>query len=76
MISVSIVVEEGCFFGVNSTIRDNIKIAENCVIGAGAIKTKNTIKDGIYYGPQANILKKNVPVNKFASEHINIFSKK
>jgi len=48
---------ERCFFGVNSTIRDNIKIAKNCVIGAGAIITKDTVENGIYYGPRANVLK-------------------
>lgn len=59
VISGSVIVESGCFIGVNSTIRDNITIAKNCVIGAGAIITKDTVENGIYYGPKANILKKN-----------------
>ena len=57
VISGSVTVGERCFFGVNSTIRDNIKIAKNCVIGAGAIITKDTVENGIYYGPRANVLK-------------------
>ena len=57
VISGHVVVEPYCFFGVNSTIRDNITIAKECVIGAGALITKDTPEEGVYYGPAANILK-------------------
>lgn len=58
VISGGVTIEPYCFFGVNSTIRDNIKIARGCIIGAGAIITKDTQEKGVYYGPGANILKK------------------
>jgi sugar O-acyltransferase (sialic acid O-acetyltransferase NeuD family) len=57
VISGHVVVEPYCFLGVNSTIRDNITIAKECVIGAGALITKDTQEKGVYYGPAANILK-------------------
>jgi sugar O-acyltransferase (sialic acid O-acetyltransferase NeuD family) len=57
VISGSVIIEPYCFLGVNSTIRDGIRIKQRCVIGAGALITKDTIENGVYYGPQANILK-------------------
>lgn len=36
------------FIGINATIKDKVKIGEKCVIGAGALITKNTQPGRIY----------------------------
>lgn len=36
VVSGAVVVGEGSFLGVNSTIRDNVRIGKQCVIGAGS----------------------------------------
>lgn len=41
------------FIGVNATLRNNIKIAPECVIGAGALILKNTEEKGVYIGAAA-----------------------
>ncbi len=41
------------FFGVNSTIRDYIKIAEGSLIAMGASVTKDTEEWGVYFGSPA-----------------------
>ena len=41
------------FLGVNSTIVDGVKIADECLVGAAACVTKHTIKQGIYTGNPA-----------------------
>ena len=47
------VVESYCFFGVNSTIRDGIHLAEGSLIGMGALVTKDTEPWGVYTGVPA-----------------------
>ena len=47
-----------CFIGVNATIRDNIKIAPETLIGAGAVIMKDTIKKGVYLPPRATLIEK------------------
>ena len=42
------VVDSYCYFGVNSTIRDGISIASECVIGAGTVILKNTKQKQVY----------------------------
>ena len=42
-----------CFVGVNATFVENIKISEDCLIGAGAVVTKSTEAAGIYQGNPA-----------------------
>lgn len=36
------------FIGVNATVNDHIQIAERCVIGSGALITKDTEPDSVY----------------------------
>jgi len=43
-------VEPYCFFGVNATIMDGVKIAEGTLVGMGAMITKNTDPYGVYVG--------------------------
>ena len=39
--------------GANATIICGITLEENCFVGAGAVVTKNTKKNGLYYGNPA-----------------------
>ena len=41
-------IEPCCFLGVNATIRDEITIARECIIGAGAIILESTKKGEVY----------------------------
>lgn len=45
-----------CFLGVNSTIRDGIKIAKECVIGAGAVILKDTQEKEVYTVNETKLL--------------------
>lgn len=51
------------YFGVNSTIHNNVEIADRCLVGAGAMVTKNTLPDLVYVGSPA----RPIP-NKMSSE--------
>lgn len=56
-------VERYSFFGVNSTVRDGLKIAEGSLIAMGACITKDTEPWGVYKGNPAtkgNILSKDL----------------
>ena len=44
------VVESNCFFGVNSTLRDGIHLAEGTLVAMGACVTKDTEPWGVYTG--------------------------
>src|SRR6478609_7869767 len=59
VVSGHVVVEPYCFLGVNATIRNAIRIATECVIGAGAIIVKNTEPRGVYIGSAASKYKLN-----------------
>lgn len=54
---------EYCFLGVNSTFNDHVKVADQCVIGSGALITKDTEANRVYVGTGA----KQVP-GKLATE--------
>ncbi len=43
------------FIGINATIKDKTKIAERCLIGAGALITKNTKAGCIYKAESAKL---------------------
>lgn len=45
-------IESYCFLGVNSTIAHNVTLAEDSLIGAGAIITKPTDPKGVYVAPR------------------------
>jgi len=47
---------ERCFLGVNATIRDSITIANDCVIGAGALMLKSTKPEEVFVGPKPTLL--------------------
>ena len=48
---------EQCFFGINSTIIDNVKIVDNTQLGAGTIVIKNIEKSGLYVGNPAKFVR-------------------
>lgn len=45
-------VGESCFLGVNSTLADRVKVARDCVIGAGAVIVRETEEGKVYRGPR------------------------
>lgn len=47
-----------CFLGVNATLRDNITIAPNTLVGAGAVIMKDTIENGVYLPQRATLFDK------------------
>jgi sugar O-acyltransferase (sialic acid O-acetyltransferase NeuD family) len=51
-------IESFCFLGVNSTIGDHVRIAEGTLLGAGAVISKDTEKNGVYVPPRATKLEK------------------
>ena len=46
------------WIGVNSCLRDKIKIAPNTLIGMGSVMTKDTEEYGVYIGNPGKLLKK------------------
>lgn len=54
---------EYCFLGVNSTFNDHVKVGDQCVIGSGALITKDTEANRVYVATGA----KQVP-GKLATE--------
>lgn len=51
-------VGEYCFMGVNSCVGDNLKIARDCIIGAGAVVVKNAEEGKVYVGNPARPMEK------------------
>ncbi len=47
-------VGRSCFLGVNACISDNLRIADDCVIGAGAVVVRDTTAGRIYRGNPAS----------------------
>jgi sugar O-acyltransferase (sialic acid O-acetyltransferase NeuD family) len=47
---------ENCFIGVNATFNDQVKVAQDNVIGAGALVTRDTEPGRIYVGSPAHAL--------------------
>ena len=48
VVSGSCTVGSNVFIGVNSTLHDSLTIGDECLIGAGAIISKNTTSRGVY----------------------------
>ena len=46
-------VMDNVFIGYNATILPNVKIGQNCIIGAGAVVTKDLEPNGVYAGNPA-----------------------
>ena len=54
-----------CFIGVNSIIMCGVRIGDNCVIGAGAIVTKDAPPNCMLAGNPAKIIRKGINTTKF-----------
>lgn len=52
-----IVINDDCWIGYGAQILPGVTIAKGCVIGAGAVVTKDTIEYGVYVGVPAKLLK-------------------
>lgn len=52
-----IVIEDGCWIGANVTILPGVTIAKGCVIGAGALVSKDCEANGLYVGVPAKRIK-------------------
>jgi len=48
-----IVLEEDIWIGANAVVTSNVKIAKGCIIGAGAVVTRDTEPNGVYLGVPA-----------------------
>jgi|SRR5690554_1422101 len=51
------IIENNVWIGTNAIIMPGLRIASGSIIGAGAVLTKDTKKDGIYGGIPAKLLK-------------------
>lgn len=47
-----------CFLGVNATLRNNIRLAAETLVGAGAVVMKDTVEKGVYLPPRAELFAK------------------
>lgn len=52
-----IVIERGCWLGVNTTVLPGVTIREGCVIAAGAVVIRDTEPNGMYAGNPARRIK-------------------
>ncbi len=63
----------GSFIGVNATFADNISVADDVVVGAGAVVVKNlTEKAGVYIGSPAHRMAGRTAYDQFKLEEIEI----
>ena len=53
----SVMIENGCWIGMNATILPGVTIARGCVIGASALVNKDTEPNGLYVGVPARRIK-------------------
>lgn len=51
-------IKEGCFLGVNATLRNGITIERETCIGAGAVIMKDTVEKGVYTPERAKLFAK------------------
>lgn len=49
-----------CTIGFCVEVIDKVKILKNCFIGAGSLVLKNTVKNGLYYGRPAKLIRNNI----------------
>lgn len=50
-------IKEGAFIGMNATILPGVTIGRNCIIGSGAVVTKDTEDNSVYGGVPAKRIK-------------------
>jgi acetyltransferase-like isoleucine patch superfamily enzyme len=57
VVSGGVAIGEGCFIGVNATIRDHVTIGRNVVIAAGSIILQDVADGSVYTQPGAELSK-------------------
>ena len=60
-ISGGVVIGDGNFFGVKSTVLQYQTIGSNTTIGAASVILKDTEDDATYYGNPARVISRNIP---------------
>ena len=55
-----VIIEDNVFVGAKAIIMPGIRIKQGCVVGAGAVLTKDTDTLGIYAGNPARYIKKRI----------------
>jgi sugar O-acyltransferase (sialic acid O-acetyltransferase NeuD family) len=58
VVSGHVRIEQGCFLGVNATLRNGITIGEFSIVGAGALLMKSTRPHSVHVGQRAERLAK------------------
>ena len=48
-----IIIERGCWLGMNVSVMAGVRIREGCVVGAGSLVTRSTEPNGLYIGSPA-----------------------
>ena len=64
-----------CWLGAHSIINCGVKIADGCIIAAGAVVTKDTEPYGIYGGVPAKRIKDRFATEEETKKHIELISK-
>jgi sugar O-acyltransferase (sialic acid O-acetyltransferase NeuD family) len=59
VLSGNCIVNEFCWLGVNSSIRDHVVLEKNSLIGMGSVVLKSTCENQTYIGNPADVLRKN-----------------
>jgi len=65
VVSGNVHVKSYCFIGVNATLRNSIVVAEQTLVGAGAVIMKNTKAKGVYLPARAELFPKD-------SDHVEL----
>jgi UDP-3-O-[3-hydroxymyristoyl] glucosamine N-acyltransferase len=50
VVSGGVRIGQGCFIGVNATLRDHITLGPRCVLGAGTLLLADAEAEGVYMG--------------------------
>ena len=58
-----VIIEAGCWLGMNVAVLPGVTVARGCVIGAGAVVIQSTLPNGLYVGVPARRVK-TLPVEK------------
>jgi len=58
VVSGHVRIEQGCFVGVNATLRNSVTLGEFTLVGAGALVMKNTRPRSVYLGARAERFQK------------------
>jgi sugar O-acyltransferase (sialic acid O-acetyltransferase NeuD family) len=58
VVSGHVQIEQGCFIGVNATLRNSITVGEFTLVGAGALLMKDTPPRSVYLGARSERFRK------------------